>query len=144
MGLQEIFEKYKPRGLRLSWDAFEDYVKKVKAELIERAKRRDVVAYSELMSRFRISRRDIGWVVGACSASEFEQGNPLLSAIVINKQKGTSGEGFWGLRGVPAELSRDKWERKGIAPPEDVERKRRQFWELQLNRVHDHWYKQGS
>lgn len=128
---------------------FKRLVKTTYLQLAERAKKGKTIFYSELevfdglKSTFGDgSARVIGFVVGACSETELQNGRPPISAIVVEKDTGTPGYGFYGLTGVPQHINYDAWEGKGVhgeAIPIDIQAKRLEFWEQKIKEVHAFW-----
>ena len=128
---------------------FQRLVKQTYLQLAQRAKKGKTIFYSELevfdglKSTFGDgSARVIGFVVGACSEAELQNGRPPISAIVVEKDTGSPGHGFYGLAGVPTHINYDAWEGKGVhgeAIPIDIQAKRVEFWEQKIKEVHAFW-----
>ena len=131
----------------------EEYIKLVKATYLalkKKAKAGELVFYGELEAFNKLKERGfrgnvlallIGTIVGACSEYEAENGRPLLSSLVISKDKGEPGLGFYYLSKVPPSLSRENWEKKKVTPPEVVIRHRQEFWLSEVQKVHEWWQK---
>lgn len=94
--------------------------------LVERAKRRELITYGELMDEIGTGRGYIGQVIGGVSRLELEQGRPPLSALVVRKASMKPGPGF--CENLLADY--DRWE-----PGED----REAAWQRELNRVYEEW-----
>ena len=85
----------------------------MRQELIKAAVERRTVTYGYLMKKFRMSRGSVDGdtVVGALSEidnHEYETGAPGFAAIVVRKDTGYPGGGFFCWDGVPAEARRKK------------------------------------
>lgn len=130
-----------------------EYIQLVKdaySELENEAKAGTLVFYEELEVFQKLRERGykgnellvlLGAIVGACSEYEAENGHPLLSSIVINRDTRRPGLGFYYLSKVPPALSRKNWEDKNIRPPEIVMRQRDAFWLYEVQKVHERWQK---
>lgn len=128
---------------------FKRFVKTTYPELAERARNGKMIFYSELevynelQTRFGDGVRTvIGLVVGACSEGELRNGRPPISAIVVTKDTGYPGQGFYGLTDTPQGIAYDIWEGKGIkgeAIPMAIQAKRLSFWEQEVREVHTFW-----
>jgi len=102
------------------------YVRKAWPTLIEVAKERTVITYSELMERLDgPGRAYIGEVVGQISKNESQEKHPLLSAVVVLKNRGMPSEGFW--EGPSYEQAR----KRGVGKED--------FWESELKKAYDYW-----
>jgi hypothetical protein len=133
----------------INLEDFKRLVKKTYLQLAERAKKGKTIFYSELevfdelKSNFGDGvARVIGFVVGACSEAELQNDRPPISAIVVEKDTGNPGHGFYGLTGVPSHINYDAWEGKGIhgeAIPIDIQANRLEFWEQKIKEVHAFW-----
>lgn len=80
-------------------------------ELLSAARRRETVTYGLLMTRFGLTRGDSGGktVLGILSEVDKEQsrkGEPAFAAIVVRKDTGYPGGGFFCWDDVPVELRR--------------------------------------
>jgi len=87
----------------------------VRRELLRAARERRTVTYGYLMRRFRLSRGAPGGggvvgVVGEVDRSEARRGAPGFAAIVVRKDTGYPGGGFFCWDGVPPALRRAKRE----------------------------------
>jgi hypothetical protein len=133
----------------INLEDFKRLVKQTYLQLAERARKGKTIFYSELevfdglKSTFGDgSARVIGFVVEACSEAELGNGRPPISAIVVEKDTGNPGDGFYGLAGVPTHINYDAWEGKGVhgeAIPIDIQAKRVEFWEQKIKEVHAFW-----
>jgi hypothetical protein len=98
--------------------------------LRDKASRKMTVYYYEIADVAGLSVDDpffdirIGEKLDEVNRFEHAQGRPLLSAIVISKESGRPGEGFFTCA-----------QELGVYAGED----RDQFWAIQLKRVHDRW-----
>jgi hypothetical protein len=87
----------------------------MREELLKAAVERRTVTYGYLMDKFGISRGPTGGetVVGAIAEidkKEYERGAPGFAAIVVRKDTGYPGGGFFCWEGLPPELRRPKSE----------------------------------
>jgi len=74
----------------------------IRNRLIETARAGEVIFYREL----GIGRgRAAGTILEEISDYEWNQGRPLLTAIVANKAKGMPSPGFWQLSAIPPNLT---------------------------------------
>ena len=105
------------RKEKMRWD--------IREKLIKVAKDKKTICYSELGVEFGISTRHVGKVVGEISLFESQQGRPLLSALVVLKNRGMPSEGFW--KGPSYEQAR----KRGIGKED--------FWESELKKAYDYW-----
>jgi hypothetical protein len=110
--------------------------KKMRRWLIAVAAGRGTVPYSEVGERFGIEEgykwAEVAREVGAISEYEIEHERPMLSVVVVHKEDGFPGEGFftWAL-----DLGRMKRTKKD--PKNKVE-----FFVDELKAAHDYWSKQ--
>jgi hypothetical protein len=125
---------------------YTEFVKDSYPLIVERAKAGETIFYGELpcfnVLRDRFAdgvRKVIGFIVGACSEYETANDRPPISAIVITKDTGEPGEGFYGLSLIPPNLSMDMWELQHRTPTEAVANEREKFWLEQLKKVFNHW-----
>jgi hypothetical protein len=114
----------------LSQAKWEDVKTEIRQLLIDTARARTVIAYSELTAMLQTARVhyhshilarllvDIGW-------EETEAGRPVLPALVVTRQSGMPGQGFFKLA---AERGYD------ISQPD-------QYWAAAVQQVHDYWSK---
>ena len=87
----------------------------MRRELLRAACERRTVTYGFLMRRFRLSRGAPGGegvvgVVGEVDRREAQRGAPGFAAIVVRKDTGYPGGGFFCSDGVPLALRRAKHE----------------------------------
>jgi len=87
----------------------------MRQELIKAAAERRKVTYGFLMEKFGISRgssegETVVGVLGEIDAREYQTGAPGFAAIVVRKDTGYPGGGFFCWDGVPPELRRRKEE----------------------------------
>jgi len=82
----------------LSKKRMEHYVPAVRAELIELARTGETCTYEALQAKLGGPGRGfIGQVLSEICISEHMAGRPLLTAIVVRKQTGDPGPGYWAL-----------------------------------------------
>ena len=95
--------------------------KDIRDRLIEVAQAGEVIFYRDL----GIGRgKAAGVILGEISDYEWNQGRPLLTAIVANKAKGMPSPGFWGLAAIPPNLT---------------ERQRPIIWAREVMKVINYW-----
>lgn len=130
----------------LSEEEYAQFVKDSYSVIVEWAKKGSTIFYGELpcfdllQARFADGvGKVIGFVVGACSEYDVANTRPPISAIVINKDSGEPGQGFFGLSILPRRLSIEVWESKGIKPPPSISREREAFWLEQVRKVFEYW-----
>lgn len=119
-------------GLILDWDT--------RDSLIQVAKTQGVIHYGDIAKTLGIANEAVGFVVGEISEYEHLEGDrPLLSAVVVRKDTGNSGGGFFGLSGVPGYVNRTK---RGVdLGNPNLNAHEYAFWKNEQNRVHDWWRK---
>ncbi len=143
--LKNIYNNQAIRGRNImEWQEWEEKVRKAYAILAELAKQGNTITYSELgIGKLGISTEwlevKIGWIVGACSEYELEDGNPLLSSLVRSKETNRPGAGYWGFPNMPSHILSRNWEDRRRNPPESVVAEREVFWISELNKVYKHW-----
>jgi hypothetical protein len=91
----------------------------VRRELLRAANDHRTVAYGFLMRKFRMSRgapggKGIVGVIGEIDRFEARKGAPGFAAIVVRKDTGYPGGGFFTWDGIPSGLRRPK--REGSNP----------------------------
>jgi hypothetical protein len=91
----------------------------VRRELLRAARDRRTVTYGSLMRKFRLSRgasggRGVVGAIGEVDRREAQSGAPGFAAIVVRKDTGYPGGGFFCWDGVPPALRRAK--RQGSNP----------------------------
>ena len=133
----------------INLEDFKRLVKKSYLQLAGRAKEGRTIFYSELEVFDELKStfgdgvaRVIGFVVGACSEAELQNSRPPISAILIEKDTGNPGHGFYGLTVVPEHINYDAWEGKGVHEeviPIDIQANRLEFWEQKIKEVHAFW-----
>lgn len=85
----------------------------VRSELLRAARDRRTVTYGFLMRKFHLSRgapggKGVVGVVGEVDRGEVSGGAPGFAAIVVRKDTGYPGGGFFTWDGVPPRLRRPK------------------------------------
>lgn len=99
----------------------------MRRELLSAAADRRTVTYGFLMRKFRISRgapggKGIAGVIGEIDRHEAQRKAPGFAAIVVRKDTGYPGGGFFCWDGIPPALRRAK--REGLNPKmSDAEKK---------------------
>lgn len=85
-------------------------VDEMRKELLSAARRRETVTYGQLMVRFGLTRGSSGntvlGMVGEVDREESGKGAPGFAAIVVRKDTGYPGGGFFCWDDVPPELRR--------------------------------------
>ena len=109
----------------------------VHKELLRAARNRRTVTYGHLMRKFRISRghpkgAGIVGVIGAIDRREYEKGGPGFAAIVVRKDTGYPGGGYFCYDDLPDHLRRPKGQgtnpRLSRAEREYIEGEQRKIW----------------
>ena len=97
-------------------------------ELIRVAKACQTITYGDLANRAGLSfPLQLAPHLNEIGEQETANGRPLLTAIVVSKDKQMSGEGFFALA------------RQGRL---SVDTDPRTFWESELKKVHNYWSQQ--
>lgn len=83
----------------------------MRKELLSAARRRETVTYGMLMARFGLTRGDSGnktvlGILGEVDREQSKMGAPGFAAMVVRKDTGYPGGGFFCWDDVPAELRR--------------------------------------
>ena len=74
-----------------------NYIEEGYPILKQTAANRDVISYSEFMSKLGTNRRYLSTILGTLSHLELSKGNPPLSVLVVRKGTNNPGEGFMNL-----------------------------------------------
>jgi hypothetical protein len=115
-------------------------------ELLRAATSRSTVTYGHLMKKFRISRghprgAGIVGVIGGIDRHECEKGGPGFAAIVVRKDTGFPGGGYFCYDDIPERLRRLKGQgtnpRLSRAEREYVEGQQRKIWKYYEKRSSD-------
>ncbi|MEO0068907.1 MAG: hypothetical protein ABIK23_07275 [candidate division WOR-3 bacterium] len=143
--LREIFSEGMPPFRE--WEEFRTYVLRTYPILIQNARERRLITYSEIANQIGLPFNEwfplkIGAIVGACSCYEHREGRPLISSIVINGETCRPGNGYWGLPGIPSDLVR----RGAIGSVDEGGWTGRhwEFWVNEVNRVFEYWMEMGQ
>ena len=116
----------------------------VRRELLRAASHRTTVTYGFLMRKFRLSRgapkgKGVVGVIGEIDRGEARRGAPGFAAIVVRKDTGYPGGGFFAWDGVPSGLRRPKREgsdpRLSDAEKEYVRRLQEEVWSYYQGRL---------
>lgn len=83
---------------------------------------RETITYSELGARLGISHRNLGPLLDSMNRQLHARGLPMLSAVVVKKETGMPGEGFFRLA----------WELGKFKAGDDA----RRFWQEELGKVY--------
>jgi len=106
------------------------YTEMIRPILVRVAKERDFITYKELQEEMGGPWRGyIGEVLEEVSYKEYEDGLPLLSALVVHKTDRLPGNGFWELRVLSSSLKNASME----------EKKKR--WEEEYKKAWEYWKK---
>ena len=85
-------------------------LREMRMELLKAARDRRTVTYGHLMSKFGLARGDTGetvvGVLGEIDRQESLAGAPGFAALVVRKDTGYPGGGFFCWEGIPDELRR--------------------------------------
>ena len=93
----------------------------IRDKLIRAARAGEVIFYLELgIGRGRV----LGTILGDISDYESNQGRPLLSAVAVSKVRGMPNPGFWGIPGIPPNLT---------------DKQRPIFWAREVIKVINYW-----
>jgi hypothetical protein len=86
--------------------------REMRRELMRAALERRTVTYGYLMKKFGLPRGDTGetvvGVLGEVDREEYRRGAPGFAAIVVRKDTGFPGGGFFCWEDIPANLRRPK------------------------------------
>jgi len=109
----------------------ERILKKIRDELIKVAKRKNTVTYDLLASRTTLSSFSnwfyvISDYLDEINRRETGEGRPMMTAVVVTKEDGVPGGGFWDCAFYTCKV----WDGKGS---------KETFWEKELRRVWDYW-----
>lgn len=148
--LKRIFAKHQSQGCFIvSWNEWEDKVRKAYAELINIAQKAPydqiTITYSALGQRIGLFPKSenfhlkIAWILYACATYAFEHGLPMITALVVNLETGQPGKGFWGLEGIPVRL-RKVTNIEEDTTPFQISGERDTFWVEELRKI-DMWGK---
>ncbi len=107
----------------------------VYAKLVETARKGKRINYAEIGEIMRITTRGsamarkVGQILDEINEDEHNNGRPMISAVVVNKQCGIPGAGFYNLARKLRKL-------KGVSDLEELE-----FWLKEVRTVFDYWNK---
>lgn len=147
--LQQIYEKHKREGGFMHWDEWSGLAQKAYPELIRQVMYSPydsiTMTYSELGGKIGLVvisewfNLKIALVLYACAEYAHVRQFPLITAVVVNKDTGQPGKGFWRLPWIPGSL------RKQGRIEEDItsfrlDASRDKFWVAELKRL-DSWGK---
>ena len=133
--LTEAYEIYKKWHGAMYETKFEENIRRIYPCLIEIARKKTTITYEGVCKNCYVGRSHIGRLVGAVSVCELLDGNPPISAVVVNKRSNTPGYDFLGLKGTPIELKRSDFsDNKPLHTDKEKE-----YWKEILNKVYDKW-----
>jgi hypothetical protein len=116
--------KYKMKFSDARWNDIKTEMRQI---MIEVAKSRQVITYAELCATLKTAYLHyhsplLTRLLIEIGGEEFEAGRPILPAVVVSKQSGIPGAGYF-------KVERDELE---ISDP-------RAYWEADLQRLFDYW-----
>ncbi|MDV3277960.1 MAG: hypothetical protein LYZ69_05775 [Nitrososphaerales archaeon] len=83
--------------------------RRARKELLAAARGRRTINYGMLMKRFRLSRgRVLSELIGSVDRKEYESGAPGFAAIIVRKDTGYPGGGYFCDGDLPPRLRRPK------------------------------------
>jgi hypothetical protein len=84
-------------------------LRRIHADILSAARRRTVVTYGQLMKRHRLSRgRKLSQTIGEIDRAECEKGGPGFAAIIVRKDTGFPGGGYFCDDELPPALQRPR------------------------------------
>jgi len=84
-------------------------LKGLRSHLAAAARKRNVVTYGELMRKYHLSRgKVLSQVIGEIDMLECEEGGPGFAAIIVRKDTGFPGGGYFCDDVLPTRLRRSK------------------------------------
>ena len=106
----------------------------IRADLLRAARGRTVVTYGQLMKRHRLSRgRRLSQTIGEIDRAECEKGRPGFAAIVVRKDTGFPGGGYFCDDELPPVLQRPRGRasdpRLSSAEMRHLRRQQRRIWD---------------
>ena len=117
-------------------ETLKSYLEIAKIILVEVAKgkmRDRIITYQQLMDEMGGPGRGyIGEVLEEVCDNEYENGRPLLSAVVVHKTNRLPGNGFWKLRILPPSLKNASMEEK------------KNHWKQECRKVWEYWEKHDT
>lgn len=120
---------YEEELISIHWypETLYEKIEILRPRMIEKANEGKKISYEELTDGFHVvPHQDIGRILGIAGLLEHRKGNPLLPAVVTNKDVNRVGPGFFKLA-----------EKAGFSTP-DREAERREFWRSHLTEVWEH------
>jgi hypothetical protein len=80
---------------------------KMRFELLKAARSKSVVTYGELMKKYHLSRgRPLVKAIGELDSQEYERGSPGFAAIIVRRDTGFPGGGYFCDDDLPPALRR--------------------------------------
>lgn len=100
--------------------------------MVETARRGQLITYSELCATLKTAYLHfrspaLVKLLVEIGMEEVKAGRPVLPAVVVSKQSGMPGAGYFKIGGEPSDI-------EGSADPKAV-------WEADLQRVYEYWSK---
>jgi len=84
-------------------------LRRMRSDLVKAARGRTVVTYGELMKRHGLSRgRKLSQTIGEIDRAECEKGMPGFAAIIVRKDTGFPGGGYFCDDALPRALQRPR------------------------------------
>lgn len=146
--INRIYVTHHSEGCFMDQSEWESLVKQAYLLLINRAMttpyNRITMTYSELGAKIGLVpisewfHLKIAWILYACATLAYNKMLPMITALVVNRETGQPGKGFWGFDDIPQELYRAS-SRDDITPFK-LDEKRDTFWVEELKRI-DKWGK---
>ena len=101
-------------------------------KLIDIARNRKTISYKDAGEIIGRRANNIWDILDAISQSEYDQGRPMLPAVVIVSGRGVPGDGFFTLARKIGKPAPDPGETTSIPV-------QRTFWKSELAQVYDYW-----
>ena len=101
--------------------------------LLASARKRETVTYGRLMKKFRVSRgKVLSQLIGDVDRKEYESGAPGFAAIIVRKDTGYPGGGYFCGDDLPSSLRRPSRRsadpKLSAAEKRHIEKQRERVW----------------
>lgn len=108
-------------------------LRRIRSDLLTAAMGRKVVTYGVLMKKYRLSRgRKLSRSIGEIDKAECDEGRPGFAAIVVRKDTGFPGGGYFCDNNLPPTLRRPRSRasdpRLSLAEVRHLKRQQRKIW----------------
>lgn len=114
-----------------------EYVAMARPILIKVAKRGTLITYGELSNQMGGPGRGyIAEILEQICITEYKEGRPKLSAVVVRSDTQMVSGGFFSLPSTPEEVKRatpERWQNPRLSEAD------RQYWQRQLQEVYRYW-----